>query len=140
MKRIALAAFLVSLASPTFAIDETSKCALPSGVKGTVWLADFPTSLRKNMPGLGDSNAPFRTDATPGYSNLPSAHLIHAFWRNERWIVLYSTGGFVNPHFVMALDVPKNGKNPVEISNQSTDLNEECRAIAAGFTEKARAR
>jgi hypothetical protein len=136
MKRVGLVAFLVSLTSPAFAIDETSQCPLPRGVKDTIRLADFPASLRKSMPGLGDSDAPFRTDAAPGNNSLPSAHLIHAFWRNQRWVVLYSTGGFANSRFVMTLDVPKGGMNLVRLGNKAIFPNGPCPAIAEGFAEK----
>jgi hypothetical protein len=139
MKRVALSVFLVALSSTTFAADETSRCVLPAGVKDTVRLADFPASLRKSMPGLGDSNASFRTDAVVGNNDLPSAHLIHAFWRGPRWVVLYSTGGFANPRFVMTLDVPEKGMELNRLSNKAVYPDGPCLAIGAGFAEKAKA-
>ena|ERR1039458_441154 len=70
MKRGIIASALMMALSSTIgplaakADTDFSRCVLPETVKATKNLADFPSPIAREMPGLGASDGPIFTDAS----------------------------------------------------------------------------
>jgi hypothetical protein len=98
-------------ASPAQADTNFSRCGLPKRVIMTKNLADIPSPVLAQLPGLGATHDAILSDADdpsdPINDNIPSVKLAGAFAEGTRWAVVYETGDFANTRMVALFSVTK---------------------------------
>lgn len=94
---------------PAQASSDFSQCSLPKGVVMTKNLADIPSPVLAEMPGLGAANDAILSDADdpsdPITDNIPVMRLVGAVREANRWAVVYETGDFANTRVVALFSV-----------------------------------
>jgi hypothetical protein len=121
MKRLVLTAVLMMAclnagdASPAVAATVNSNCSLPASVKATSQLADLPSRILRQMPGLGPADGPIRTDALLPDDTRPTTRLEQAFNRGSLWAIVYQTGGFANARMVAVFVISADQKEAESI-------------------------
>lgn len=89
---------------PARADTDFSQCHLPERVLMTKNLADIPSSILTQLPGLGAAHDAILSDADdpsdPINDNVPSVRLAGAFSEGARWAIVYETGDFANTRMV----------------------------------------
>jgi|SRR5665213_3122738 len=98
-------------ALPAQAGTDLSRCSLPKRVIMTKNLADIPSPVLAQLPGLGAANDSILSDADdpsdPINDNIPSVRLAGAFAEGTHWAVVYKTGDFANTRMVALFSVTK---------------------------------
>ena len=89
---------------PVQADSDFSQCRLPGRVVMTKNLADIPSAVLAQLPGMGAVHDAILSDAEdpsdPINDNVPSVRLAGAFSEGALWAIVYETGDFANTRTV----------------------------------------
>jgi hypothetical protein len=123
---------------PAKAGTDFSQCNLPKRVIMTKNLADIPSSILAQLPGLGAANDAILSDADdpsdPINDNIPSVRLAGAFAEGTRWAVVYETGDFANTRMVALYSVTKRAASLIgqQAGRQDSEI---CAILKAAFPD-----
>ena len=110
---LAIGSLVAMGALPAQADTDFSQCHLPARMAMTKNLADIPSPVLAQLPGLGGTHDTILSDADdpsdPINDNVPSVRLAGAFSEGARWAVVYENGDFANSR-TMALFSVAQGK------------------------------
>jgi hypothetical protein len=128
---------LVGIASlPAQAGIDFSRCGLPKRVIMTKNLADIPSPVLAQLPGLGAVHDSILSDADdpsdPINDNIPSVRLAGAFAEGTRWTVVYETGDFANTRMVAIFSATKQRASLIGQQASRHD-SEVCAILKAAF-------
>ena len=102
---------------PAQADTDFSKCNLPRGVTMTKSLADIPSPVLAQLPGLGAVHDAILSDADdpsdPINDNIPSVRLAGAFAEGNRWVIVYETGDFADTRVAALFSVTPKKASPL---------------------------
>lgn len=99
-------------------------------------LADIPSPVLAQLPGLGTARDPILSDADdpsdPINDTVPSVRLAGAFAQGSRWAVVYETGDFADTRMVALFSVAQKTASLVRQQAASQEAGV-CAILKAAF-------